>query len=87
MPNAALSNITVTLNLRELMHICNLRLCTRAQTEIRHMVREMVKEVLRVEPMLEEFLVAKCDIHGYCDEEKSCGKRPRIVSLVHESKI
>ncbi len=36
LPNAAATSIVASLNLRELIHIANLRLCTRAQYEIRH---------------------------------------------------
>ena len=35
LPNACATSMVVSLNLRELIHIANLRLCTRAQDEIR----------------------------------------------------
>ena len=75
LPNAAASSMTVSVNLRELIHLANLRLCTRAQYEIRCLVKAMVGEVIKVEPWLSEYLVPKCERLGYCDEDKSCGRK------------
>jgi thymidylate synthase (FAD) len=75
LPNAAASSLVVSLNLREFIHIANLRLCARAQYEIRKMVEGMCKAL--DEPWMEEYLVPKCKRFGYCDEDKSCGIMPR----------
>lgn len=75
LPNAAASSMTVSVNLRELIHLANLRLCTRAQYEIRCLVKEMVNKVIEKEPWLSEYLVPKCERLGYCDEDKSCGRK------------
>ena len=75
LPNACASSMTVSLNLRELIHLANLRLCTRAQYEIRCLVKAMVNEVIKKEPWLSEYLVPKCERLGYCDEDKSCGRK------------
>lgn len=77
LPNATCTNITTTINLRELVHICSLRLCTRASLEIRLLMKEMVKEVVKEQPWLEEFLQPKCVLQGYCDERESCGRMPK----------
>lgn len=74
LPNAATSSLVASLNLRELIHLANLRLCTRAQLEIRLMVKAMCEEVIKAEPWLAEYLVPKCQRLGYCDEDKSCGR-------------
>ena len=42
-PNAAETMIWVTMNARELHHAANLRCCERAQWEIRHLFRTMMK--------------------------------------------
>lgn len=76
LPNAAASSLVTSLNLRELIHLANLRLCTRAQLEIRMLVKAMVDEVIKKEPWLKPYLVPKCERLGYCDEDKSCGKMP-----------
>lgn len=75
LPNAAASSMTASLNLRELIHLANLRLCTRAQYEIRCLVKEMTAKVIEKEPWLKEYLVPKCERLGYCDEDKSCGRK------------
>lgn len=79
LPNAAASSLVVSMNLRELIHVANLRLCTRAQYEIRTMVKMMCDELTKEEPWLKPYLVPKCERLGYCDEDKSCGKRSRLT--------
>ena len=76
LPNAAASSMVASLNLREMIHLANLRLCTRAQLEIRLLVKAMCDELLKEEPWLKKHLVPKCERLGYCDEDKSCGRVP-----------
>ena len=76
LPNAASTSMVVSMNLRELIHIANLRLCTRAQTEIRILVKRMCEELIKEEDWLKDYLVPKCERLGYCDEDKSCGRKP-----------
>lgn len=44
LPNAAKTNIIVTMNARELRHFFNLRCCNRAQWEIREVAIEMLRQ-------------------------------------------
>ncbi len=74
LPNAFASSMVASLNLRELIHLANLRLCTRAQFEIRLLVKKMCMLVEEHYPWLEEYLVPKCERFGYCYEENSCGR-------------
>ncbi len=74
LPNACASSIVCSLNLRELIHLANLRLCTRAQLEIRTVVKKMTQLIIEKEPWLKEHLVPKCERLGYCDEDNSCGR-------------
>ena len=76
LPNATASSIVTSLNLRELIHLANLRLCTRAQYEIRMAVAKMCALIIKKEPWLAEHLVPKCERLGYCDEDNSCGRKP-----------
>ena len=76
LPNATSSSMVASLNLRELIHLANLRLCTRAQLEIRTLVKKMCELVVEREPWLKEHLVPKCERLGYCDEDNSCGRMP-----------
>ena len=57
LPNACATSMYLSCNLRELIHMANERLCTRAQWEIRDLVREMCK---LVDPQLQFMLVPKC---------------------------
>ena len=75
LPNATSSSLVASLNLRELIHLAQLRLCTRAQYEIRIMVKAMCDEITKEEPWLKEYLVPKCEFNGFCDEHKSCGRK------------
>ena len=69
LPNASSTNLVMTCNLRELIHICNLRLCKRSQAEIRELVGLMRNQVVRELPFMKEFLVPKCKI---CTEKDKC---------------
>ena len=57
LPNACATSLYLSCNLRELIHMANERLCTRAQWEIRDLVREMCQ---LVDPQLQFMLVPKC---------------------------
>jgi thymidylate synthase (FAD) len=57
LPNACDTVLVTSFNLRQLIHICNERLCSKAQWEIRQLVQEMVK---LVDPELMFMLVPKC---------------------------
>ena len=57
LPNACATELYLSCNLRELIHIANERLCTRAQWEIRKLVKKMVA---LVDPTLQFMLVPKC---------------------------
>ncbi|HLW69689.1 MAG TPA: FAD-dependent thymidylate synthase [Candidatus Binataceae bacterium] len=70
LPNAAPTNFHVMVNFAEMLHICDLRLCVRAQWEIRRMVALMRAEIKRILPEIAAFLQPKCGENrmGYCDE-------------------
>ena len=78
LPNACTTNLTVTINLRALMHFCEERMCTCAQGEIRQMARSMAKLITDKIPELKEYLREKCYRLGYCNEnsKRSCGRKP-----------
>ncbi len=76
LPNATSTSMVASLNLREMIYLANLRLCTRAQKEIRILVKRMCDELIKEEPWLKEYLVPKCERRGFCDEDKSCGRMP-----------
>ena len=57
LPNACTTSLYLSCNLRELIHIANERLCTKAQWEIRDLVKQMIS---LVDPALKFMLVPKC---------------------------
>ena len=57
LPNACSTSLYLSCNLRELIHIANERLCSRAQWEIRDLVKKMVD---LVDNDLKFMLVPKC---------------------------
>ncbi|MDE3096306.1 MAG: FAD-dependent thymidylate synthase [Chloroflexota bacterium] len=69
-PNAANTNFKVVVNFLELLHICDLRLCTRAQWEFRQVASQMRAEIHRRFPELAQYIQPKCGDKrwGYCDE-------------------
>jgi thymidylate synthase (FAD) len=70
LPNAMPTNFQVMVNFAELLHIADLRLCWRAQWEIRRMVALMRAEVKKAVPELAAFIQPKCGENrsGSCDE-------------------
>jgi thymidylate synthase (FAD) len=70
LPNAAKTNIIVTMNARELRHFFNLRCCTRSQWEIREAAIEMLKQAKKTAPALFENAGPTCIELGYCPEGK-----------------
>ena len=85
LPNAAASSMVASLNLREMIHLAQLRLCTRAQYEIRMLVKGMCEELTKQEPWLKEYLVPKCEFFGFCDEHKSCGRKITKAELFEKA--
>jgi len=70
LPNAAKTNIVVTMNARELRHFFNLRCCRRSQWEIRQVAIEMLKQAKNAAPSLFENAGPSCVELGYCPEGK-----------------
>lgn len=78
LPNACETRIIVTMNARELLHFFALRMCNRAQWEIREMASQMFLLCLEIAPSLFSNAGPAC-IRGACPEgEKSCGKASQI---------
>ena len=86
LPNATKTNITMSVNFRELIHLCNLRLCTRAQKEIRDLFGLIVKEVKNVDERLASYLVPQCEVLGLCTEHQCCGRKPKFEDVMNTYK-
>lgn len=86
LPNACETEICVKMDLRELIHFCNERLCACAQWEIRQLASKMKEKVVEVEPKFAPYLVPKCEKlspYSFCTESKkrSCGRHPVIGDI------
>ncbi len=73
LPNACETKLIVTMNARSLRNFFRLRLCNRAQWEIRSVAELMREELMRVTPELFKKCAPAC-VFGDCPEGKmSCG--------------
>ncbi|AMK14439.1 flavin-dependent thymidylate synthase ThyX [methanogenic archaeon mixed culture ISO4-G1] len=73
LPNGCTTNITVTMNARELLHFFSLRCCNRAQWEIREMADQMLAICKEVSPVIFKNAGPPC-VRGPCPEgKKTCG--------------
>ena len=78
LPGACETRMMVTMNVRELRHFFSLRMCSRAQWEIRALAAEMHRLCMEVAPTLFENAGPGC-LRGACPEgEKTCGKMLQI---------
>ena len=77
LPNGCTTNITITMNARELLHFFSLRCCNRAQWEIREMADKMLELCLEKSPIIFKDAGPPC-VRGPCPEGKlTCGKSRR----------
>ena len=85
LPIGISTSCNIAVNLECLMHLANVRLCTRAELPIRTIVKEMVKQVIEVEPRYKPYLVPNCVKNRRCPEGKhSCGRYNSFTNTVNE---
>lgn len=78
LPGACETRLMMTMNVRELRHFFSLRMCSRAQWEIRALATEMHRLCMEVAPALFADAGPGC-LRGACPEgAKSCGKAGEI---------
>ena len=73
-PHGCETRLVVTMNARELHHFFSLRLCRRAQWEIRAVARGMLREARNAAPLLFSEAGPSCVTEGKCTEAHSCGQ-------------
>ncbi len=85
LPNAAATKLLMTANARSLLNFFELRLCTRAQWEIRQLAGLMLDKVTPAAPNIFSGIGPACVTKGYCREgAKSCGRAPVLPTPVDE---
>ncbi|RHP46896.1 FAD-dependent thymidylate synthase [Clostridium sp. AF32-12BH] len=72
-------------NLRNLVDMSHVRLCSRAYHEYRLELFPDIMNALREysdqwEWIVDNLFKPKCEVYGFCDEKKSCGRKPRKES-------
>lgn len=72
-------NVSTTMNGRALEWISRMRCCNKAQWEIRNIVKEMVKQVKEVSPLVGKALGPSCVVLGICPEGKDSCKNRGVV--------
>lgn len=78
LPGAAATRIVMTMNARELLHFFSLRMCNRAQWEVREAAWRMYELVYPLAPSVFENAGPGC-ARGACPEGKrSCGKAAEV---------
>ncbi len=78
LPNAACTNIIVTMNARSLLNFFELRCCLHAQWEIRKLANMMLKELKKKAPIIFKNSGPTCKSKGYCSEnKKDCPLYPK----------
>ena len=71
LPNACFTTLIMSMNARSFIEQCKLRLCSRAQWEIRELYHLIHKKVSEVHPEIAALAVPPC-VNGKCQEVKPC---------------
>lgn len=89
LPNGCETELYVSMNARALIEASHLRLCSRAQAEIRNMFKIMKKEVYLISPEIADMMVPQCEVnpsYPFCTERESCG-RHKTLKEVYKSDV
>ena len=84
LPNACCTELYMTANARALIEMGYLRLCAKAQAEIREMFQELRKQVATVAPEIANWMVPQCEMnpsYPFCTERVSCGRHPKLADV------
>ena len=84
LPNAMETELYLSANARALIEASHLRLCNRAQEEIRTMFGKMKEEIKQVSPEIAEMMVPQCEVnpnYPFCTERESCGRHKKLSEV------
>ena len=86
LPNACETKFVISANARAWIESSHLRLCARAQKEIRDFYKMIRWEIEKVCPEVAEFMVPMCETRSvpYCAEHAGCGKYPSLEKLLEK---
>lgn len=81
LPNACATNLVMKINARSLKNFLSLRMCNKAQWEIRELADKMYKLVCEYTPQVAEYMGPPCWFDG-CKELNPCAEgRPKAVTM------
>lgn len=69
LPSSTASNIIMTMNVRELFHFLELRMCQRAQDEIRIIAYKMYEILSEISPLIFKYAGPTCKTKGICRDK------------------
>lgn len=68
-------------NVRNLIEMSHQRLCTRAYWEYRQLMKDIMVALSEYSEqwkyIVDTYMMPKCEYMGYCQEHKSCGRKPK----------
>ena len=81
LPLGMTTKVVFRTNLRMLIDMSHQRLCTRAFWEYRGLMNDIKKALADYseewKEVTDNYFKAKCEVSGYCEEAKSCGRFPK----------
>ena len=85
LPHASAIDLVTTMNAREILHLSNLRTCTRAQWVIRDLVTDMMRKLKHIDKNMFAGFGPSCYTFGLCPEGRMCcGKQLEMKKLFDE---
>ena len=81
LPLGMTTKIVCKHNFRNIADMSHQRMCTRAYWEYRELFNDLCKALSEYSEewkyLVDNYLMPKCEIYGYCTEKKSCGRKPK----------
>jgi thymidylate synthase (FAD) len=75
------TKIVLRTNLRNLIDMSHQRLCSRAYWEFQKLMHDIMNELQKYSEewsyLVNNYFVPKCELLGYCSENKSCGRKEK----------
>ena len=82
LPLGMMSKIVCKHNFRNLVDMSHQRECTRAYHEYRKLFRDICVALSEYSDewkyLVDNYFMPKCDLYGYCTENKSCGRKEKF---------
>ena len=81
LPLGMTTKVVARTNARHLIDMSHVRECTRAYWEMRELIRDIKKALSDYSPewkeIVDTYFMPKCEFYGFCNEEHSCGRKPK----------